>query len=410
MSLKTTIKKTRELIRIYQAERFLEGRTQNLIEHIPKQVNKSRQYVDSLRVKDGIYGRYRYTEKGKIPLLYASVFAALFCHIVGDLQSISLDERAQWAEYIRSHQCSDGLFKDAAVSNAIAETEEWWGWRHLTLLCLMALYALGSTPVVSLNYLETYDSPQKIKQWIGRLDWGERASYSSNAVQNVCGSFQFFRDANPGLKTQSLINTILFEVSERCNSNNGLWGRNSNVYRALSEGVQAAYHFWLLYWYEGYNIPFPEQAFESLLTLQNKLGGFDLENIFSTACQDIDALYPIVVLSTQKKEFYEKSSHFIHRGLLWNSLNFNKNGGACFQKYAAFEYGHPLMSNPKGGSSIFATWFRTLLLAYCYPVFYSSLSSTAKANASDYLLKFHFLDCPGYQYSPNFNKYHREYS
>src|SRR6266446_4786892 len=116
-------------------------------------------YVKSLHIDDGSYRKYRYAYGREASLLYASVFAALLRHLLGDLHQLTPKQQSQWVDHIRSYQCTDGLFRDPLVVNDIAETEDWWGWRHLTLLTLMALHALGSRPKYQLSFLERVNTP-----------------------------------------------------------------------------------------------------------------------------------------------------------------------------------------------------------------------------------------------------------
>jgi len=100
----------------------------------------SLRYVRQLQVDGAPYGRHRYSRGEGPPLLYASVFAALLRHLLGDLDAVPAGEREEWAAYINEHQGKDGLFRGPLVANEIAETEDWWGWWHLmpcgrTVLC-----------------------------------------------------------------------------------------------------------------------------------------------------------------------------------------------------------------------------------------------------------------------------------
>jgi hypothetical protein len=362
-------------------------------------LKSSAAYVESLRIVDpgrgeaAPYGRYYYKTGGQFPLLYASVFAALFRHLRGELEQLTPQQRGQWAEYINDHQHKDGLFRDPLVANEIAETEDWWGWRHLTLMAIMALHALGARPRYALEFLKTVDTPAKVRTWLDRLDWGKRASYTSNKVQNYGAAMQYARDfmGEPGFKQS--IKELLAGVSQRCDPNSGLWGKGiADPRAALSDGVQAGYHFWLLFWYDRCEIPYYEKAFESIVRLQNGFGGFDLRQIYSSACQDIDGLHPLIKLAIEHPHLQEEARAVVQKSIPWIIYNFNKDGGAPFQRYSSFFYGHQRMFSGVNESSIFPTWFRTLSLSYC----------------CDFLEKFdpgyrrfqsHYLDCPGLQYA-----------
>jgi hypothetical protein len=340
-------------------------------------------------------GVYRYKLANRPPLLYASVYAVLLRHLLGDLHAVGPAEQDWWAAYINRYQQEDGLFRDSVIANTIAEVEDWWGWRHLTLHALMALHALRAKPVYPLRFLEALDTPAKVRTWLGSLDWGGRVDYTSNAVLNYGATLQYACRFLEEPTLQQSIRELLNRVAERCDPKTGLWGRDIlDCPIALSRGVQAAYHFWLLYWYEGREIPYPERAFISVTRLQNELGGFGLSRVASSACEDIDALDPLVRLAIHRPQFLSSAMPVVQKGLRWVLSNFNTDGGACFQRGIRFHYGHTEMFTKADQSSLFATWFRMLTVTYCCELLKEHLPRLGP-------YRFHFFDCPGYQFSPH---------
>ena len=85
-------------------------------------------FVESMRVQGETTGCYRSSEPHQIPVLYASAYAALTRHLYRDLHTLTDGEKEEWISYINTFQRDDGLFRDPAVQNEIAETEVWWGW------------------------------------------------------------------------------------------------------------------------------------------------------------------------------------------------------------------------------------------------------------------------------------------
>lgn len=111
-------------------------------------------YVNNLEFKNLPHGRYRYKLEDKQPLLYSSVFAALFLHLIGETKKLSSDEREEWTDYINGHQHKDVLYRDPLVANDIAEKEDWRGWRHLTFHALMVLHAQATKSRYSIYFVE----------------------------------------------------------------------------------------------------------------------------------------------------------------------------------------------------------------------------------------------------------------
>lgn len=352
-------------------------------------------YSERLRSKSMPAGRYRYKDTiNDPPVLYASVFAALLLHLTGQLERLTEDELKEWANYINDHQHNDGLFRDPLVENEIAAHEDWWGWRHLSLLALMALSALGQRPRYPFHFLEVIDTRSKVQSWLSQLDWGPRASFTSNTVQNYGAALQYARDFLGESSLQDPLEELFAGLEERCNPVTGLWGSGiADPQVALSEGVQAGYHFWLLYWYDGREIPSAEVAFNSLISLQNRLGGFVLDRKYSSACEDIDALDPLVRLALRNSRLRIMTLPAIRNGLRWVLSNFNDDGGAIFRRGESFLYGHQLMYSGVNESSIFATWFRMLSVANCCELLMGQNTDLEQ-------VRFQYLKCPGLQFSP----------
>ena len=357
-------------------------------------------YVAGLRLRDGPYGRFRYCSRSAEPILYASVFAALFVSLVRMKDELSTTERDEWLGYIASHQCADDLFRNPLVDNDIAETADWWGWRHLTLLSLMALHALDGPPAKPLRFLECVDTPAKARGWLSEQNWTSRSDFTSNAVQNYVATMQYARDALAETSLQDAIDAMLDGVAERCDTRTGLWGSGFGSSRAdLSRGVQTGCHLWLLFWYEGRDIPHFREAFASIRRLQGRLGGFPPAALaLSSACQDIDALDPIVRIALRHPELPPPARHAVRRGLRWVLANFGSDGGAVFQKNHEFVYGHERMRTGVNESSIFATWFRMLSVAVCLELLEEPTVP----------LQFRFLRCPGHQFSPSCGLWRKE--
>ena len=194
------------------------------------------------------------------------------------------------------------------------------------------------------------------------------------------------------------VNEKTIEYSRRCDERSGLWGpEESTAFPAkiwLSRRVQTAYHFWLLYFYDGRRAPAPEHAIDNVLATQNERGGFGWgvpnpdDPLSSSACEDIDSVDPLVRLSPITDYRRDDVCTALVRARDWILSDFNSDGGAVFRRGAPFHYGHDLMFSAEGESALFATWFRSLSLA----ILDRSLHSAD--------IGWQFLECPGYQFAP----------
>ena len=89
-------------------------------------------YIESMRLPAEPYGRYRYAAGMPKPTLYSSTYAAMTRDLYRDLGSLSDAERAEWIEYLQSHQDDDGLFRDPLISDQgwYKGDPEWCGRRR----------------------------------------------------------------------------------------------------------------------------------------------------------------------------------------------------------------------------------------------------------------------------------------
>jgi hypothetical protein len=254
----------------------------------------------------------------------------------------------------------------------------------------MALAALGTKPRRRLEWLDSLADPATLVAWLESQNWDDRVAFTSNAVQNRIACMQYARDFMEDVSFASAINIALNYLSQKCNPTTGLWGSSRpDTPQILSDQVQAAYHFWLLYSYDLIEIPYPDLAIHFVLKTQSPLGGYSPYRTASSACEDIDSIDPIVRFGRVAPAQCAISAR---RALPWVIYNFNDDGGAVFRRDEGFVYGHQVLSSRKNESNLFATWFRLLSLA---------LIDTGSPMQE---VKWSFLDAPGLQFDPKRNK------
>lgn len=355
----------------------------------PRPLSASLEYFQRL-VVDAASGKYRYALSSHQPILYASVYAALVSHLLGATDDAPKRWKRDWSMYISGFQANDGLYRDPAVANGMAETEDWWGWRHLSAHVLSAMTALGEETARPFAVLSALSDKGATTRWVSSLDWISKADYSSNAVMNVGVMLQYDRDFHGIPAAGDALEELFGWLDEHQDSRTGLWGAGPfDTPQGLSRGVQTAYHLWILYFYERRQIAFVERCIDSCLKTQNLLGGFGVAPN-SSACEDIDSIDPLC-------RFYFLSQHrrpdivsALERAVPWILSNQNEDGGFVFSRFEPFVYGHPLMSTSADESSAFSTWFRTLSLAY--------ISQVLPDHPAFKGTRFQFLRCPGYQF------------
>ena len=356
-------------------------------------------FVAACRLPEAGAGRYRYGPDMTAPTLYSSTYAAMARGLLCDLETLESGEAEAWAAYLNAHQDDDGLFRDPVIygSGWYAEDPLWCGRPHLTCHVLTALACLGAVADRPFGFLAPWLQPDRLCSWLASRDWGERVGWTGNEIMNIGTLLQYSRqyhhDEGAGRALSCLLDWL---ESHHLNPATGLWG--SVEIRDplwLSHAVQAAYHWWPLFAYDGRPFPHGERAVDSVLATQNPRGGFGrgvhnpADPFNSSACEDIDSLDPLARLSRQTPHRREEVLAALRSGARWVLSNQQEDGGFVFLKGRAFEYGHPQLRGGASSGAMFPTWFRLLCLALC---------DRAAPGSVPGEIDWQFTNCPGMQF------------
>ena len=385
-----------------------------------------------MRFTDGAYGRYRYAAGSKQPTLYSSTYAAMTRHLVRDLDSLTESQRAEWVEYLQSHQDDDGLFRDPVIFDQgwYKGDPEWCGRRHLSCHVVTALTCLGAVAKKPLRFLDPFlepavctagppagspptdsalskgrpaggpadhsQTPSGLVKWLEARSWERQPDFVGNEVLNVGTLLQYARDFQGQQRCAEAVRTLLAWINAHfLNERTGLWGSLDTAKpRELSRAVQGGYHFWLLDFYDCVPIPHPERVIDSCLATQNVCGGFgqgvhtgsDRE---SSACEDIDSIDPLVRLMRATDYRRDDIRRALEHGLKQVLLNQTDDGGWWFVRGKGFTYGHEQLAAGATEGAMFPTWFRTLTLAYL---------GKALPDSGVGQYDWQFCKCPGLQF------------
>jgi len=349
---------------------------------------KTLRYVESMRIQGRPHGQYRYSASNEDPVLYASTYACLVRHLYGDVDRLSEQEKREWVDYMQSHQSDDGLFRDPAIGNRLANSVDWWGWRHLTVHVTLALAALGAVAQRRFQFLERFRDRGCMPRWVESRRWKDNPANVSNEIQNFGTLLQYTRDFQGETWAENALNDLFDGLDAVQDSETGLWGNRFDTPALLSNGVQAGYHLWLLYFYDRKPLRFVERIVDNCLATQNELGGFG-PFLNSSACEDIDSIDPLARLYFVTSYGKGRIHSSMERALNWVLANMNTDGGFVFRRYEPFLYGHGSMFSGTNRSAMFPTWFRTLSFAWLGKVLPSSIVGG---------FDWRFVECPGYQF------------
>jgi hypothetical protein len=190
----------------------------------------------------------------------------------------------------------------------------------------------------------------------------------------------FFNDGTAG----KALETLIVELEKRINRKYGSWGYGDDEDIAfLSRTQQFAYHLYALWLYDQRPIKYAEKLIDLTLRTQTKLGGFGWR-LNSSACEDIDAVFMLVKLSELTDYRRDDICQALQKAFVWILANQNPDGGFVFSRNEPFVYGHELLSSQKNESHLFATWFRSLSIAYLADYFQIAV--------------FNIGRCPGMQF------------
>lgn len=316
---------------------------------------------------------YKYAASRQKPCLYASIYAVMLEGLLGVLCNRSKEDLKGWADYLNSFQnAEDGLYYDPVLAGPAYEHfgmwNEGWGKHHLMGHMIIAMAKLGATPKYPLRYLEPFYDSKYLIEWMDSFDFSGDVWTASNYFMNLFTVLQYARDYLNDQRAGAAVEVMTTWILKKQNPETGMWHTQrmgSLGHLGKLKVVRAAYHFYPLFEYEGLDIPYSDKIVETILPLQNRWGGWTVEDGNAGACEDIDAIEPLIRCAVACPNLDSTIKAAVKRSIIWQLACRNDDNGFSFYLRAQQEYGgHPLTTSLRDESSMFATWFRTLCLAY----------------------------------------------
>ncbi len=342
-------------------------------------------------------GHYRYAAGCTTPTLYSSTYAAMARHLL--CEAFAEEERTSWAAYLNAHQDDDGLFRDPVIFDQgwYAGDPLWCGRPHLTCHVITALTCLGGVAEKPLRWLDPWRDLDALVRWLETRDWGTQVAWTGNEIMNVGVLLQYARDVHHDDRAGAAVATFLeWLATHHIDPATGVWGDvdvTDPVWR--SQAVQAAYHWWPLFFYDGVAPPCLERAIDTVLATHNPRGGFgwgvhnSADPFTSSACEDIDSIDPLCRMLQMTDYRRTDIQTALTRAADWVLTNQMPDGGFVFIRDIPFEYGHPALRGEAGQGALFPTWFRLLSFA---------LIGRAVPDHPLGRIPWQFVRCPGMQF------------
>ncbi len=358
-------------------------------------------FIESCRLPEAGPGCYRYSLSTTRPTLYSSCYAAMARDLLSDLDVVPVSEREAWAAYLNEHQDEDGLYRDPVIfGQGWYEGDPLWcGRPHLTCHVVTALACLGFGTRLPLGFLEPWKEAGFLERWLSQRDWGERVAFSGNEIMNIGVLLQYARDFHGDSRAGAAVESIIAWLEgHHLDPATGVWGAvdvGDPLWR--SQAVQAAYHWWPLWSYDGLTFPFVRRAVDTVLATQNAAGGFGWgghnpeDPLVSSACEEIDSIEPLARMLGQTSYRSAEARAALSRAVDWVLSNQTPDGGFVFSLGRDFEYGHRQLLGRAGQGAMFPTWFRLLSLAF--------LAASLRAHPLRQL-PWRYVRCPGMQFAP----------
>lgn len=315
-------------------------------------------YIHSLHVKEkNKFIGYKHSHSCKKINLYSLVSVLLIKHLFKIDNNISEE-----LHILKNYQSEDGLFRDKNINCKEANFSDDWGWKHLTLHALMTLdlYSIKSNYPIKMALELT---PSNINEKLSSYDWKKKLPWTSNAIQNLCVFLQYNRKYFNQNNATDILKKIELFINNKQSKHTGLFSDKFHSFEELSNSVQSAYHFWLIYFSEGYEINYKEKIIDNVLKTQNLVGGFGYK-LNSSACEDIDSIDILLRLSKQTDYRKNEIKESLNKSVSAILNNLNKDGGWVFRRNEALKIVHDEMFSHKNESNMFYTWFRLLGLSY----------------------------------------------
>lgn len=315
---------------------------------------------------------YAFTSGIETPTLYGSSYAFMLHSMLGAFQGEA--QIQAWIDHFDGFQSEDGLFRDPVLaSDAFEHRGNWgegWGARHI-LVQLISSYARASrVPPRAFHFLEEFYTPEALAGWLSRFHFHDKLWSQSNRIMNLFVALQFARDHMDEPRAGKAVEQIAQWLRERQNPQTGMWHDAPLDTRAqANDAIRAAYHYFPLFEYDRAPLPYQEQTIDAILPTQNGWGCFEEEERPSGACEDIDALDPLLRFAARTGHRDEEVRLAAERAFVWLLACRYPDGGSASQPDYGFHYGgHQLTTSKPGEPNLFATWFRTLTLALvtCY--------------------------------------------
>lgn len=401
--------KLSEIGKLFRNNIELEFLFDNLFLKISNVKNEALHFTAFCNARDS---EYEYKLYGDELDIHSSIYACLIMSLAGEFEKYDSIDKEKLCDYFSRFQSEeDGLFYDNKLLNKNYPSCNWWWTQHLAVQIVACYKILGKKPSYKFKFLEKFYDLEVLADFLETIDVDNHKVKDNEYILMSFGALlqfnrDFFEDAAAGSAVVYLQKWLLSKI----NTDSGLWGSKApQIPEEITSSIQFYYQLYLMFEYDKVRLPYREKVIDWVLRTQNSSGGFGVDPTCSSACEDIASIDILIRYGLTGNYKTTDIIEALLKAVPWIISNYNENLGAVFSRAKSFQYGHALMNTRENESSLFATWLRTLSLAYITN-FLGRYLENAKL-----LSLFNIDDAPGYTFLrralvPNDNQPLNEFS
>lgn len=315
-----------------------------------------------LNMREGNSWKFRFSANNPATLI-ASGVAGMFSGFLGYIRTLPVNERREWAEYIKSFQNDDGWFEDADIND-----EHRLGWYgrdralfHRTRHAICALYAFGDRPKRRLKMTEKWLGTGNMKKWLGTLNLADYW-YASNMMMDafLLLAHEYLYNQNRGAFS------AIQELLDFCDENtNPKTGYHDNGLSETRNAMAGAMHLYPAYFLCTRRPKYLEAVVETTLALQQEDGLFGYETgTGGEDCLDYDAVLILTNFYFLVPGYQEKIEQSLEKCQQAIMTCLNPDGGfSPHRRNETYNFGTNLTLVEPRKSSLWATYSRLLTIA-----------------------------------------------
>jgi len=280
-------------------------------------------WMETLRVP-GSCCRYRFSAFTD-DTIFSTCFALFVLDLFKETDSFTDKQRQEWISHIQGFQNEQyGYFEPETCYHQDKERNLY----QLSCFCLSALGLLGTEPRCPIAFIEQWETPDDVKEYLyvrgcheGRPGSGNKAMFLA-----IFLTYEYLRTKEGHLLEK--INAW-FEFHDRTQNPHGFWGKNRGSY--YFHGLQNGFHQLLVYFYWRRPINHLDKIVDVALSIQDRDGYF-APTPGGEACHDYDTIHILVNAYKILDQRYTEVAESLKRAFHAILRNKNHDGGFCQSK------------------------------------------------------------------------------